>query len=832
VTAGSFTRHLAGVRRGTRIFYSIGLAAAAAIMVLALNAVYGFLNTSAASSAAQRTATVALGTVQSSVTASGNVSAASSASVGFGASGTVTAVNIAVGDRVKAGQVLGKIDPATAQTTLEAANANLAQAQSALTTAQGGLTAAQKASNASSLLQAQSSIPAARQQLSGDIVAVTAAKTQLGTDVVAVTAAKTQLGTDVGAVTTAQTQLARDQALACPPAGTTSSSSSGSGAASASSSSTGAAATATPAKAAATPAKAAATAIPAKAAATPLKKALDARLVAATAAAAPAAPAGPSLPTVATGQGSSVGSATATLSGTVNPSGADTTYHFEYGTSASSLSSSAAALDAGTGAADVSVTANLTGLQPGLTYYFRLVATNALGTVDGGQVTFVTLAAAAPTVTSASASNLLTTTATLNGSINPNGADTTYRFEYGTTAAYGSKTATVDAGSGTAAVQVSASLTGLKPDTAYLFRLVATNSSGTGDGIGQIAKTAQTSCAADASTITSAEQTVAQQRTTITSAEQTVAQQRTAITSAEQTVAQQRTAITSAVLGLAQTKATIAASVKPPAATIAQAVVAVKQAQATVAADQKALAGTTLTAPLSGTVTALNGSVGTTVSGSGSSVSRGAASAAAGSTAAGSGAGSSSSSSPFATIDSLNKLEIVSGFAEADATKLAVGQPAVITFPALTTTQVAGSVVSVASTSTVVSNVVTYAVTIVLINPPSAVKEGMTANVNVVTKTRSQVLQLPTSAITTTGPASTVELLSNGKTTVTRVTTGLVGSSSTEIVSGVKNGDLVVIPTVAIAAATASTGTAGTLGGGGFGGGFGGGGGGFTRPGG
>ena len=81
-----------------------------------------------------------------------------------------------------------------------------------------------------------------------------------------------------------------------------------------------------------------------------------------------------------------------------------------------------------------------------------------------------------------------------------------------------------------------------------------------------------------------------------------------------------------------------------------------------------------------------------------------------------------SSSSGFVTIDSLGQLEIVSGFAEADATKIAVGEPATITFPALTNVDVAGKVVAVSSTSTVVSNVVTYDETIAHVNPPSGTR--------------------------------------------------------------------------------------------------------------
>ena len=78
----------------------------------------------------------------------------------------------------------------------------------------------------------------------------------------------------------------------------------------------------------------------------------------------------------------------------------------------------------------------------------------------------------------------------------------------------------------------------------------------------------------------------------------------------------------------------------------------------------------------------------------------------------------------------------------------------------------AGRVAAVSLTSTVVSNVVTYDETIALINPPATVKEGMTADVSVVDQTASNVLYVPSAAITTTGTVSTVELLQNGTTTI------------------------------------------------------------------
>jgi uncharacterized membrane protein YgcG len=99
--------------------------------------------------------------------------------------------------------------------------------------------------------------------------------------------------------------------------------------------------------------------------------------------------------------------------------------------------------------------------------------------------------------------------------------------------------------------------------------------------------------------------------------------------------------------------------------------------------------------------------------------------------------------------------------------------------------------------------------------------------VSVVVQTATNTLELPSAAITTTGPISTVTVLANGVKKVTTVTTGLVGDSTTQIESGLKAGQVVVEPVASVAAAS-TTGT-GTPSGGltGGGGGFPGGGAGF-----
>ncbi len=89
-----------------------------------------------------------------------------------------------------------------------------------------------------------------------------------------------------------------------------------------------------------------------------------------------------------------------------------------------------------------------------------------------------------PAVVTLAAAGVTAGAATLNGTVNPNGSDAAYLFQYGPTAAYGWQTAALSAGAGTAAVPVSAAVAGLAPGTPYHFRLEATNAAGTTYGNG------------------------------------------------------------------------------------------------------------------------------------------------------------------------------------------------------------------------------------------------------------------------------------------------------------------------------------------------------------
>jgi hypothetical protein len=109
------------------------------------------------------------------------------------------------------------------------------------------------------------------------------------------------------------------------------------------------------------------------------------------------------------------------------------------------------------------------GETPG--YYFDDVQVNQLGTLP-------------PTVVTNPATAILSTSATLNGTVNANIMSTAVTFEYGLTTAYGSTIAGVPATvTGNTVTPVTASLTGLLPGNTYHFRVRGVNTNGTTNGL-------------------------------------------------------------------------------------------------------------------------------------------------------------------------------------------------------------------------------------------------------------------------------------------------------------------------------------------------------------
>jgi multidrug efflux pump subunit AcrA (membrane-fusion protein) len=216
-------------------------------------------------------------------------------------------------------------------------------------------------------------------------------------------------------------------------------------------------------------------------------------------------------------------------------------------------------------------------------------------------------------------------------------------------------------------------------------------------------------------------------------------------------------------------------------------------AQVALQSAQKSLEQTVLRAPAAGTIATVSGHVGQDVSGGG--VSSASSSSSSSSSSASSNSSSNSSSSALVTLVDLGGLTVTAGFSESDAAKIKVGKPATITLDALPDAKLAAHVVSVDVLSTVVSNVVTYNVTFAIDRSTAGVKPGMSASVDVITQERSNVVNVPSSAVTGSGSNASVTLMQNGTQVRRSVVAGLQGDSTTEIVSGLNAGATVVLPT-------------------------------------
>ena len=172
-----------------------------------------------------------------------------------------------------------------------------------------------------------------------------------------------------------------------------------------------------------------------------------------------------------------------TLHGSIDPQGQATTYHFDWGsTTAYGSQTPLADATVGSDSSEHAVEQTLGELTPDTSYHFRVVASNcggcAEGTTYGSDETFTT--APAPLAVTKPAQAVQQGMATLAGMVNPQGATTTYRFDWGTTTAYGSRAPIVDGvvGSDSTEHSLSQALAGLTPGVTYHYRIVASDCGG------------------------------------------------------------------------------------------------------------------------------------------------------------------------------------------------------------------------------------------------------------------------------------------------------------------------------------------------------------------
>ncbi|TGE31775.1 efflux RND transporter periplasmic adaptor subunit [Desulfosporosinus sp. Sb-LF] len=218
----------------------------------------------------------------------------------------------------------------------------------------------------------------------------------------------------------------------------------------------------------------------------------------------------------------------------------------------------------------------------------------------------------------------------------------------------------------------------------------------------------------------------------------------------------------------------------------------VTQAQTSLNSAQTTLNSAVITAPADGTITAINGQVGASPSGSqGSSSST-----------------SNQSSSAFISmIGASDTMQVVVPVNQVDIGKISAGLSADITLDAFSNKKFQGTVVQVSPTGTTQSGVTTFNVTVNVTNTDNAMKSGMSANVSIIIAQKKNVVTVPSIAVHSKGSTQTVSLAPVGQATpvVRTVQIGLDDGKNAEVIQGLQEGDKVVIGTKTPQAKTTTT---------------------------
>ncbi len=231
------------------------------------------------------------------------------------------------------------------------------------------------------------------------------------------------------------------------------------------------------------------------------------------------------VPSVTTSGASSLTRTTGVLNGYANPGGDATTGWFRYSTASPGTCNDTFGTRApatggatlGAGSSSVSFGQAITGLAPGVTYYYCAIASNSVGTAWGGVQTFIT--PGSPTAATLPASNITNSSATLNGTGNPNRAATSGWFRYALTNPgtcddkFGSRapvTGSLYLGSDTSDDPYSQGITGLSSGTTYYYCAIVASTEGTALGTVQtfITSGAPTATTATAASVTATSATL------------------------------------------------------------------------------------------------------------------------------------------------------------------------------------------------------------------------------------------------------------------------------------------------------------------------------------
>ena len=299
----------------------------------------------------------------------------------------------------------------------------------------------------------------------------------------------------------------------------------------------------------------------------------------------------------------------------------------------------------------------------------------------------------------------------------------------------------------------------------------------------------------------SAEQGVEAAKTTLTAAEQ---KKKVDAAAGQVSVETSRQGVVTAQNALSS-----ASSDRPHA--IDQQLALVHGAEVLVRSAQKDVDDGTLAAPTDGVVSAINGVVGeylapssgTTALAPGSRAAiPGSGSAAGGAGAGGAGAGGAGAGaaairpggSQFLVLSRARSFQVVVPFEESDAAQIASGQRVSVRFDAIPGLTEDGTVVALSPSASAISGVISYYVTVRLERRNSRLRDGQTARVDVTTAERENVLSVPNAAVRRQGDTDIVVVVEpDGRQRIVTIRAGLVGADRTEVLSGLSEGQRVIL---------------------------------------
>jgi len=148
----------------------------------------------------------------------------------------------------------------------------------------------------------------------------------------------------------------------------------------------------------------------------------------------------------------------------------------------------------------------------------------------------------------------------------------------------------------------------------------------------------------------------------------------------------------------------------------------------------------------------------------------------------------------FMVLTNTTSMVLHGTIGEADVAKLKLGQVANLTVDALSGQKMTGKVTSLDPVATISQGVPVYGIDIAVDVPAGGLKAGMSGTANVILASKQNVLTVPNTTIRTVNGQRGVQVLSGGEVVDTAVTFGLSNDTVTEVVSGLAEGDTIVIP--------------------------------------